>query len=93
MRLIDADLLKANIDNWYALVNEWGQTRMTLSHNDIIAKIDNMPTADVLDKIRAEIQEDIESFSMSDWETNNILADGLQMALNIIDGYREGEIK
>ena len=45
----------------------------------------------VLDKIKAEIQENIEAFSMSDWETNNILADGLQIALNIIDGYREGE--
>lgn len=44
-----------------------------------------------LDKIRAEISENIEVFRMSDWETNNILADGLQMALNIIDGYREGE--
>lgn len=44
-----------------------------------------------LDNLRAEISENIEAFSMSDWETNNILADGLQMALNIIDGYREGE--
>ena len=43
-RLIDADLLKENINNWYALVNEYGQTRMTLSHNDILAKIDNAPT-------------------------------------------------
>lgn len=48
---------------------------------------------ELLDKIRAEIKENIETFSMSDWETNNILADGLQMALNIIDGYREGEQK
>ena len=46
---------------------------------------------DMLNKIRAEISENIEAFRMSDWETNNILADGLQMALNIIDGYREGE--
>lgn len=46
---------------------------------------------DVLNKIRAEIKEEIESYRMADWETNNILADGLQMALNIIDGYREGE--
>ena len=47
MRLIDADALKANIDNWYALVNEWGQTGITLSHEDIIGKIDNEPTVDV----------------------------------------------
>lgn len=46
------------------------------------------PLENILDKIRAEIQEDIESLSMADWETNNILADGLQMALNIIDEYR-----
>lgn len=44
-----------------------------------------------LDAMRAEIAEEIESYRMSDWETNNIMADGLQMALNIIDRYREGE--
>ena len=44
-----------------------------------------------LEKIRAEIKESIDDFRIADWETNNILADGLQMALNIIDGYREGE--
>lgn len=46
-----------------------------------------------LDAMRKEIAEEIESYRISDWETNNILADGLQMALNIIDGYREGELK
>ena len=40
-----------------------------------------------LDKIKAEIQENIEAYRMADWDTNNILADGLQMALNIIDKY------
>ena len=44
-----------------------------------------------LDKIRAEIKENIKDLLIADWETNNILADGLQMALNIIDRYREGE--
>ena len=56
----------------------------------IVSCADRIPK-DVLDKIRAEISENIEVFRMSDWETNNIMADGLQMALNIIDGYREGE--
>lgn len=38
-----------------------------------------------LDEIRAEIKEEIESYRFSGWETNDILADGLQMALNIIN--------
>ena len=41
---------------------------------------------DALDKIRSEIKEEIESYRYSGWETNDILADGLQMALNIING-------
>lgn len=75
MRLIDADALKANIDNWYALVNEWGQTRITLSHKDIINKIDNQPTVDVTiplaeqedskDKI---IRRTLENFMRGLWE-------------------------
>ena len=44
MRLIDADELKANVNNWYDLVNSFGQTNIQLSHKDILAKIDNMPT-------------------------------------------------
>ena len=47
----------------------------------------DMYESDMIGKIRAEIQEEIEVYRMSDWETNNILADGLQMALNIIDRY------
>lgn len=44
MRLIDADELKANVNNWYDLVNSFGQTNIQLSHKDILAKIDNMST-------------------------------------------------
>ena len=57
MRLIDADALKENIENWYALVNKWGQTRITLSHDNIIGKIDNQPTVDILEQIRTEIEQ------------------------------------
>lgn len=42
-----------------------------------------------LDKVRDEIKEEIEAYRMSDWETDDLLADGLQMALNIVDSYRE----
>lgn len=42
-----------------------------------------------LDKIRTEITEEIEAYRMSDWEANDLLADGLQLALNIIDGAIE----
>lgn len=86
MRLIDADLLKANIDNWYALVNEWGQTGITLSHDDIIGKIDNQPTVDVLDKIRAEIAE-YKDDKVIHYEQNEMI----DIVLDIIDKYREGE--
>jgi len=41
------------------------------------------------DKIRTEITEEIEAYRMSDWEANDLLADGLQLALNIIDGAIE----
>ena len=90
MRLIDADELKANIDNWYALVNEWGQTRITLSHEDIIGKIDNQPTAEVvilsenvIGLIRAEIDEQYDRVH----PYNISCAEGLEMALDIIDKY------
>lgn len=43
----------------------------------------------VLDKIRAEITEEIEAYRISDWEANDLLADGLQLALNIINGAIE----
>lgn len=88
MRLIDADLLKANVNNWYALVNEWGQTRMTLGHDDIIAKIDNVPTVDVLDKISTEIQ----MMADDEWNKQVGASKGLEEALEIIDKYREGEM-
>lgn len=86
MRLIDADALKENIENWYALVNEWGQTGITLSHDDIIGKIDNQPTVDVLDKIRAEIKQiaDEEQKHDEKW------AIGLRYADKIIGKYLEG---
>lgn len=47
------------------------------------------PYTELLDKIRTEITEEIEAYRMSDWEANDLLADGLQMALNIIDGAIE----
>lgn len=43
-RLIDADALKDNINNWYGVVNRFGQTGITLSHDNILGKIDNAPT-------------------------------------------------
>ena len=46
---------------------------------------------DVFDKIRAEINENIEAYRMSKWESNDLFADGLQMALNIIDRCSKGE--
>ena len=56
---------------------------------------DVIPRKTVKD-IRAEIIEEIESYRIADWESNNLLADGLQMALNIIDknigeGSKENE--
>jgi len=40
-----------------------------------------------VEDIRAEIIEEIESYRIADWESNNLLADGLQMALNVIDRH------
>ena len=85
MRLIDADELKANIDNWYALVNEWGQTRITLSHEDIIGKIDNQPTVDVLDKIRNEIE--ILKHQPSMFDNMFEYKEGINDVVKIIDKY------
>lgn len=41
---ISRQALKDNINSWYDLVNSFGQTNITLSHDDIIKKID-MQTA------------------------------------------------
>ncbi len=59
------------------------------NHEDGIVSCFDMIPKDVLDKIRTEITEEIEAYRMADWEANNLLADGLQMALNIIDGAIE----
>ena len=46
-----------------------------------IKKIDEQPTVDVLDKIRAEIKQEYDN--QGDWSFN----DGLAFALDIIDKY------
>ena len=84
MRLIDADLLKENINNWYDLVNEYGQTRMTLSHDDILAKIDNMPTVCDIDAIRDEIKELSYPYNLDAMRTKSDV-------LQIIDRHMKGE--
>lgn len=85
MRVIDADALKENIENWYALVNEWGQTGITLSHDDIIGKIDNQPTVDVFDEIRNEIEQVEINGHIRDVECFRA---GINTVLNVIEKYR-----
>lgn len=62
------------------------------NHEEGIVSCADMIPKDVLEKIKVEITEEIEAYRISDWEANDLLADGLQMALNIIDGaIEEGE--
>ena len=89
MRLIDADALKENIENWYALVNEWGQAGITLSHDDIIGKIDNQPTVDVLEQIRAEI-EHLDYLNIEDGSDGYDKYVDQYDVLQIIDKYKKG---
>jgi hypothetical protein len=68
----------------YAL--KWNDMPEKEALKTVIKALDN---EGVLDEIRTEITEEIEAFRMSDYEANDLLADGLQMALNIIDGAIE----
>ena len=78
---------KGNFNNGYGfdlqmLVDCMGILSKAINNWEIIP---TQAIEDAIAEIQAEITENIEAYRMSDWETNNILADGLQMALNIID--------
>lgn len=75
MRLIDADILYPDS------VSIKGD-RLCISQSQIA----NAPTVDVLDKIRAEIQENINYNKKMNYQ--GIVA-GLLLTLNIIDKYKE----
>jgi len=96
MRLIDADKIK--VTEYKDLM---GMSHKVVSWEDIR----NAPTIDVLDKIRAEIEEakmvrvtanDAIIEASADTVINpqyKNFTSGLDMAINIIDKYREGEEK
>ena len=68
MRLIDADVAKEALRN-------------RISEN-IDECINNVPTVDVLEQIRAEIKQEYDD--QGNWSFN----DGLAFALEIVDKYR-----
>ena len=62
MRLIDADKLKEDVNEWlsYDYKTRVDLTAVKIPNkwlNALIKCIDNQPTVDVLDKIRAEIEQ------------------------------------
>ena len=57
--LISRQALKDNINSWYELLAEFNQPYMTLSHDDIIQKIDSMPSVQPIDHKQEEINFDL----------------------------------
>ena len=85
MRLIDADALKDKFKAHYDLfVGDYKGEHMSLADKlrvdeilNSMAEVINAPTVDVLDKIRAEIEQ----------SRYGLVNDGLDLALKIIDKY------
>lgn len=83
MRLIDADALIERLDDF----NKWCKDERLQGSLFAVDVVGDMPTVDVLDKIRAEI----EAAMYIDKDTmlcKNANASGLEVALQIIDKYR-----
>ena len=79
MRLVDADAL----DDLICQLNEEGHEITRNEYKMIDNILFELPTVDVLDKIRAEIASHIGGCGY--------LNDGLDLALEIIDKYTKGE--
>jgi hypothetical protein len=82
MRLIDADALIERLDDF----NKWCKDERLQGSLFAVDVVGDMPTVDVLDKIRAEIEEVLHEpeyqHEDEDWAT------GLCIAQEIIDKYR-----
>ena len=94
MRPIDADKLKEDVNEWlsYDYKTRVDLTAVKIPNkwlNALIKCIDNQPTVDVLDKIRAEI-DGIEINGQIDEHTLFIRSGNevKKIALDIIDKYR-----
>lgn len=84
MRLIDADLFMQRIES-YNTLDEMDKALYNFALHEIVC----MPTVDVLDKIRGEIQKVINA--ERDFTSENAKAQviALNWCLEIIDKYRE----
>ena len=78
MRLIDADEFERRIKR-YDTTDYADKALYNFAHNEMIT----MPTVDVLNKIRAEIEDYV-----CNHETNTDKAQGMLNALQILDKYR-----
>ena len=79
MRLIDADKLIEDFAHY-------GKTHHYDAY-DLEDMVNECPTVDVLDKIRKEIQ----AMADDEWNIQVGASKGLEVALEVIDNYREGE--
>lgn len=75
MRIIDADALIERLDDF----NKWCKDERLQGSLFAIDVVGDMPTVDVLDKVRAEIEQEISNASSVDY------INGLNVALMIID--------
>ena len=79
MRLIDADLFMQRIESY----NTSDKMDKAL-YNFALHEIASMPTVDVLDKIKTRIEREADYY---DAEVNADIAEGLYMALELIEQY------
>ena len=95
MRLIDADKLKKDDEVTMWLSNDAIRTgkQLKMFSELFINKIDHMPTVqavpiDVLDKIRAEIEEQMKMECFDTYDEMFAYRTGLENAIDTIDKYR-----
>lgn len=85
MRLVDADLFIQRIES-YNTLDKMDKALYNFALNEIVC----MPTVDVLDKIRAEIEEHTDGNNHCD-EYLDGYNNGMKDALDIIDKYTKGD--
>ena len=83
MRLIDADALIERLDDF----NKWCKDERLQGSLFAVDVVGDMPTVDVLDKLRDEIEQRKVHEELGDvFKAHNVAIDGV---LQIIDKYRE----
>ena len=84
MRLIDADALIERLDDF----NKWCKDERLQGSLFAVDVVGDMPTVDVMDKVRAEIEACREDEEPHLCDHRHYRNEGIDKALEVIDKYR-----